>query len=163
MWAEFMAAALVLIYAGAILVTYVFVIMLASEASSDTSTTAKLPECDAVSREPLAASAVGFFLTGLLLFMIFNKMEAGVSDSGMNQGVGIRDLARYLFDNQAVSMELAGVLLTLGMVGAILIARRQVGTASGVQETFLAPEGLPDVSDDPHSIPVHGVKERDNV
>src|SRR5439155_22776239 len=33
MWAEFMAAALVLIYAGAILVTYVFVIMLAAEAA----------------------------------------------------------------------------------------------------------------------------------
>ena len=32
LWAEFMAAALVLIYAGAILVTYVFVIMLAAEA-----------------------------------------------------------------------------------------------------------------------------------
>jgi NADH-quinone oxidoreductase subunit J len=31
LWAEFMAAALVLIYAGAILITYVFVIMLASE------------------------------------------------------------------------------------------------------------------------------------
>ena len=30
LWAEFMAAALVLIYAGAILVTYVFVIMLAA-------------------------------------------------------------------------------------------------------------------------------------
>ena len=34
MWAEFMAAALVLIYAGAILITYVFVIMLASQATS---------------------------------------------------------------------------------------------------------------------------------
>ena len=34
LWAEFMAAALVLIYAGAILVTYVFVIMLAAEASA---------------------------------------------------------------------------------------------------------------------------------
>src|SRR4051812_35689133 len=33
LWAEFMAAALVLIYAGAILVTYVFVIMLAAEAA----------------------------------------------------------------------------------------------------------------------------------
>src|SRR5688500_6314815 len=33
MWAEFMAAALVIIYAGAILVTYVFVIMLASQAT----------------------------------------------------------------------------------------------------------------------------------
>ena len=33
LWAEFMAAALVLIYAGAILITYVFVIMLASSAA----------------------------------------------------------------------------------------------------------------------------------
>src|SRR5688500_7524070 len=33
MWAEFMAAALVLIYAGAILVTYVFVIMLAASST----------------------------------------------------------------------------------------------------------------------------------
>jgi NADH-quinone oxidoreductase subunit J len=38
MWAEFMAAALVLIYAGAILVTYVFVIMLAAEAQPETTT-----------------------------------------------------------------------------------------------------------------------------
>ena len=36
LWAEFMAAALVLIYAGAILITYVFVIMLASQATSPT-------------------------------------------------------------------------------------------------------------------------------
>src|SRR5438067_2846140 len=33
LWAEFMAATLVLIYAGAILVTYVFVIMLAAQAA----------------------------------------------------------------------------------------------------------------------------------
>src|SRR5450432_786146 len=36
LWAEFMAAALILIYAGAILITYVFVIMLASEATPGT-------------------------------------------------------------------------------------------------------------------------------
>ena len=35
LWAEFMAAALVLIYAGAILVTYVFVIMLASSSARE--------------------------------------------------------------------------------------------------------------------------------
>jgi NADH-quinone oxidoreductase subunit J len=159
MWAEFMAAALVMIYAGAILVTYVFVIMLASEASSENATSA-LPECDAVSREPLAASAVGFFLTGLLLFLIFNRMDQKIPASPTEQSSGMRDLARYVFENQVVSMELAGILLTLGMVGAILIARRQVGTASGVQETFTVPDAVPDVSDDPHSIPVHGSKER---
>src|SRR5947207_13973802 len=57
LWAEFMAAALVLIYAGAILVTYVFVIMLAAEAAPSGAVAARrdLAEHDAVSREPILA------------------------------------------------------------------------------------------------------------
>ncbi len=71
--AEFMAAALVLIYAGAILITYVFVIMLASQARSPGTTANVLSEYDAVSREPLAAAVVGFALMGILLFVIFDR------------------------------------------------------------------------------------------
>ena len=71
--AEFMAAALVLIYAGAILITYVFVIMLASQARAPSSTASFLSEYDTVSREPMIASMVGFALMGLLIFVIFNR------------------------------------------------------------------------------------------
>src|SRR5687768_13956392 len=73
LWAEFMAAALVLIYAGAILVTYVFVIMLAAEAASPAGPNGgveRVSETDAVSREPILASAVGFTLMGVILFVI---------------------------------------------------------------------------------------------
>ncbi|HEY0007471.1 MAG TPA: NADH-quinone oxidoreductase subunit J [Tepidisphaeraceae bacterium] len=76
MWAEFMAAALVLIYAGAILITYVFVIMLASEAVGDRpeDTAAQMAsEHDAVSRNPLGAAIVGFTIAGLLIFLITDK------------------------------------------------------------------------------------------
>ena len=61
MYAEFMAAALVMIYAGAILITYVFVIMLASSASAPEGkpALAALGEYDAVSREPFVASLRG--------------------------------------------------------------------------------------------------------
>src|SRR2546421_933286 len=77
LWAEFMAAALVLIYAGAILVTYVFVIMLAAEAAPSGAVPARrdLAEHDAVSREPILACAVGFALMGILLFVIFDKAQ----------------------------------------------------------------------------------------
>ena len=53
-WAEFMAAAIVLIYAGAILITYVFVIMLASEAVAGTPAAAGeyVAAHDGVSRDP---------------------------------------------------------------------------------------------------------------
>ena len=73
LWAEFMAAALVLIYAGAILVTYVFVIMLASEAAQPGTGARNLTEHDRVSRDPMIAAAVGFALMGVMLFVIFDK------------------------------------------------------------------------------------------
>ena len=77
MRAEFMAAALVLIYAGAILITYVFVIMLASEATTGGVGSAQEPvtEHDAYSREPFAAAAIGFAVLGVLLLVIFDKSE----------------------------------------------------------------------------------------
>ena len=74
LWAEFMAAALVLIYAGAILVTYVFVIMLAARAGAG----GELADCDhAVSREPLRRPHLGFGLMALLLYVIFDRAPQG--------------------------------------------------------------------------------------
>src|SRR5256886_10701634 len=76
LWAEFMAAALILIYAGAILVTYVFVIMLAAEASAPGAGTRGFLEHDVVARDPVIAAAVGFALMGVLLFVLFDKAQA---------------------------------------------------------------------------------------
>src|SRR5690348_16323682 len=74
MQAEFMAAALVIIYAGAILITYVFVIMLASQ-SHTPGTTPSVSDYDATSRDRVIASAVGFVLMGTLIFVIFDKTD----------------------------------------------------------------------------------------
>lgn len=68
--AEFMAFALIIIYAGAILITYLFVIMLATQAPSEEETD-RLSEYDAVAREPLAASVIGFVLLAVLTTMLF--------------------------------------------------------------------------------------------
>jgi NADH-quinone oxidoreductase subunit J len=157
LWAEFMAAALILIYAGAILVTYVFVIMLAAQASNQ-SAEQDTAEYDQVSREPVVASAIGFTLMAVLLLLIFDKASvASVPTFDVpDQGVGVRDLGQYLFSKQLVTLELAGVILTLAMVGAILIARRQVSSESGVQEVFKTSAALPDVESDPHTIPIYG-------
>jgi NADH-quinone oxidoreductase subunit J len=177
-----MAAALVIIYAGAILVTYVFVIMLASQAAPAGTTPMheQLADHDAMSREPIAASAVGFALLGVLLFVIFDrsagtlreepparpaqtaaatvppKTAAGFIPHGATQRLG-----EYLFDKQLVNLELAGLLLTVAMVGAIVIARKRVViTTGGVDtsraEVLTAP--MTPVDDNPHSIPVVGTE-----
>jgi NADH-quinone oxidoreductase subunit J len=166
LWAEFMAAALVIIYAGAILVTYVFVIMLATKSSppgaEEGNEVGALAEYDAISREPLLASAVGFTLMGVLLFVIFDRAptfppvtpQAAVATGAAAPG-SVQMLGQYLFRNQIVNLELAGLILTIAMVGAILIARRQViVTGQAPAEVLLGP--ATPVDDNPHSIPVYG-------
>lgn len=169
--AEFMAAALVVIYAGAILVTYVFVIMLAVQAQTVDSATAarQMADYDANSRDPFIASAIGFALMGVLLFVIFDKAEAIspqperialMADIGAVPRVSgnTQELAVYLFDNQQVSLELAGLLLTIAMVGAIIIARRRVLRTEPQRPAPVEAVVFPatPVDDNPHSIPVYG-------
>jgi NADH-quinone oxidoreductase subunit J len=174
LWAEFMAAALILIYAGAILITYVFVIMLASQTSGQTKPLKAVTECDAVSREPLVASAVGFALMGVLLFVVYDKAypiapasQAGATpcstvplEGSEAQGGSTQALGWFLFNNHLVNLELAGLILTVSMVGAIVIARRRVvGSADAFEpstETFTAP--ATPIDDNPHSIPVYGTE-----
>jgi NADH-quinone oxidoreductase subunit J len=176
LWAEFMAAALVLIYAGAILVTYVFVIMLAAQASAPgESAAARMGEYDTASREPFVAAVAGFAIMGMLLFVIFDKANglippldrvghqvtgdarvhdlADVPNAGNTQELGV-----YLFRDQLVNLELASVLLTVSMVGAILIARRRVylpGVQAGLEPEVITASATP-IDDNPHSIPVYG-------
>jgi NADH:ubiquinone oxidoreductase subunit 6 (subunit J) len=60
--APFLMAATVIIYAGAIIVTFLFVLMLAQQEGRS--------DADFRSREPLLASAAGFVLLGALLYVL---------------------------------------------------------------------------------------------
>lgn len=174
LWAEFMAAALVLIYAGAILVTYVFVIMLAAEATPASGPMAGISEHDVISRDPIMAATIGLAMMAVLLFVIFDR-ASGVAGQGAIVVVPppalrspavqdvianspTRQLGVYLFSNHLVNLELAGLILTLAMIGAIVIARRQVveGQALAPHETREVIAPMTPISDDPHSIPVVG-------
>ncbi len=168
LWAEFMAAALVVIYAGAILVTYVFVIMLAQQTQVPGQSANVLAVYDRTSREPVMAAAVGFTLMGILLFVIFDRAQRIDAPHATAEMANVdspfegstQQLGHYLFEHQMVNLELAGLLLTISMVGAIVIARRRVimiGSEAHIVESE-SPEIIsakpPRVDDNPHSIPV---------
>ena len=74
--AEFMAFALVIVYAGAILITYLFVLMLAQQSPTPGAEDAGGAEYDRVPREPLAATVVGFLLLAVLTDMIAGASSA---------------------------------------------------------------------------------------
>ena len=63
--AEFVAFALIIVYAGAILITYMFVLMLATQAT-DSEHPQTQAASDRIPREPAAAVAVGFLLLALV-------------------------------------------------------------------------------------------------
>lgn len=68
--AEFMAFSLIIVYAGAILITYLFVIMLATQAPEEGEIEA-LADYDTSAREPVAATVAGFLLLALLTTFMF--------------------------------------------------------------------------------------------
>lgn len=72
--AEFIAFALIIVYAGAILITYMFVLMLAQQ-SSDSENPSGRAEYDVNPREPGAAAVVGFIMLTLLSSMIYEGMH----------------------------------------------------------------------------------------
>lgn len=135
--AEFLGAALVIVYAGAILVTYVFVIMLAQPSDAEMLTRGGPLDYDAEAREPALAVTAGFLLIAVLGGMLLGRSwPAAASESaavGNTLGVGQVMLTRY-----AVSVELAGVLLLVAIVGAIALARKIVAPESGAR----APEEM---------------------
>lgn len=169
LWAEFLAAAIVIIYAGAILVTYTFVIMLASEASGKglvSSVAGKVHEFehDTDSRSPVLACLAGFVVMGTMLFVIFDRAQGLVvhgpiqPDSSAKVAGGIQQLGVYLFSHQAVALQLAGLILTLAMVGALVIARKRVLLSEEERLTGDLPETAPytPADDNPHSLAVTG-------
>ena len=164
--AEFVAIAMVIIYGGAILVTYVFVIMLATH-SGDPQQTEDAPPYDRIAREPVPAVAAGFLLLAVLLSVAFDAdrikpnsdsrglAAAAIIDGDANLGLKPilserpdRRLARRrgddpadssalhnverigldLFRGHPLGLELAGVILLVALIGAVVFARVPIET-----------------------------------
>lgn len=90
--AEFMAFALIIIYAGAILITYLFVIMLATQAPREGEDLGLVSPYDAYAREPAAAVASGFVLLGVLTGMMASGVP-NLTRTGGGSGLAWQDSA----------------------------------------------------------------------
>lgn len=89
--AEFMAFALIIIYAGAILITYIFVIMLATQAPTGNAPDL-LDEADAVSREPIVGAVLGFVLVAVISTMLLNGVAQMRPPTGFVPDAVLADL-----------------------------------------------------------------------
>lgn len=118
MSAEFLSTALVVIYAGAILVTYVFVIMLAQQSTGPAT-------YDRIAREPLIGVLSGLILLGVIAAQITAEVPPTAGPETTALPGTTSPIGTHLLTYYAVAVEVAGVLLLAAMVGAIAIARRR--------------------------------------
>lgn len=145
--AEFLSAATIIVYAGAIVVTFLFVIMLAQPQGA--------ARYDRHSREPLLVSATGLVLASVLVGTLhFSARFEGQGDrlrpsfrpsaesiqeiaakdqygSLPRAGEALEDqhvagLGKTLFVDHVASVEVIGILLLAAVVGAMLIAGHKV-------------------------------------
>jgi NADH:ubiquinone oxidoreductase subunit 6 (subunit J) len=140
--AEFVAAAQVIVYAGAVMVLYVFVVAYVGEA-----TEMPLTAHAGASLRPLSLLFAGALLVELFIAILGSGIaalgEEGVNwfrEFGTPQQIGALFLTRFL-----LAFELASLLLLIAAVGAVILARRRVGIEPGpevisVADVFRAPE-----------------------
>jgi NADH-quinone oxidoreductase subunit J len=153
--AYFLAAVQVIVYAGAVVVLFLFVIMLLG-----------VDRAQELDRDPLVgqrATAViaGVAVLGLSLTVL---LAAGERATGARSQMGpldrgvpdITQLGRVLFTDYVFAFEITAVLLTVAVIGAVVLARRPSGPPIDLEDF---PEGtaadhldrgpVPDRADEP--------------
>jgi NADH-quinone oxidoreductase subunit J len=115
--AEFLAAVQLIVYAGAILILYLFVVMLLN-----------------VDRESRAVRANRFWpwimffgliiLAEIAFLVLRGSFPADTGRTVMAPGAGVKELGIELYTNYLVPFEVASVILLVGLVGAVMLAKK---------------------------------------
>lgn len=116
--AEFLAAVQLIVYAGAILILYLFVVMLLN-----------------VDRESAAPRAnrfwpwmagFGVLIAGEALLLISRGAFPVEDGQSMRLAGGVRELGETLYQRYLVPFEIASLILLVGLVGAVMLAKKNV-------------------------------------
>ncbi len=121
--ADFVAALQIVVYAGAILVVFLFVIMLLNLQHDE-------PE---VHRPAWTLAAVtGTGLLALSLVYLFGRADVALPGPGMDTAVAagfgsIEMVGVRLFTHYVFQFEVTGLLMLAAVIGAVVLAKRRVG------------------------------------
>lgn len=126
--AEMLAAIQVIVYAGAVVILFLFVIMLLGPVA------AQEPDArGAISRYVGAVVMLGAAIAGLLAIVgsgggVPTQLAAPVGGMGSVEAIG-----KEMFGRGVVAFQITGLLLLVGVVGAMAVARGRHGDASATR------------------------------
>ena len=116
--AEFIAVVQVLVYAGAIMVLFLFVIMLLNLGA--------LPNLEHVDFKKSMGFVLGVVILAQLVFLGATAVEnfpVGASDAQLTGSASA--IAKELFTRYALPFEMIGILLLVATIGALMLAKRR--------------------------------------
>ena len=130
--AHFLAAVQVIVYAGAIVVLFLFVIMLLGVDRAQNLELSILP----IQRWAALVFAAGSLLLLIGLIVVVNEPVTGAEAMGgaASGDENVRLLARSLFSDHVYAFELTSLLLVIAVIGAVVLARKPKETQSAVAE-----------------------------
>ncbi len=121
--APFIAMSQITVYAGAIMVLFLFVIMLLGAENLTSSPSQAMPW-----QRPLAF-ILAITLTVESVYLIFAraKLDTVITapDAATNSMESLREMAMTLFDKFLLPFEVTSILLLVAMVGAIVLAKKE--------------------------------------
>jgi NADH-quinone oxidoreductase subunit J len=115
--AEFLAVAQVIVYAGAIMVLFIFAIMLLIPGRSEVGP-------DPLGRQRMLALPFAALL-GLAIVVVLASAGGRAAPPGAPVGAGT--IGRLLFTDYLLPFEVTSVLLLAALVGALTLAKRRIG------------------------------------
>jgi NADH-quinone oxidoreductase subunit J len=120
--AEFLAAAQIIVYAGAIMVLFTLVVMLLNAGREERT------------RGSRVASLIGFPAVVVILALIATVILhlQGLGTASMNQGItSTEELSVVLFTKLLLPFEVTSVLILIAILGAVALARHGHGDQAG--------------------------------
>ena len=110
----------VMVYAAGIVLVYVFVVILVN--------LKRAPEehVDPNRRSALGGIVAAIVLAELVLVGVTNAIQPGTSSYGKSQAGSVENVAMALFTNYLIPFEVASMLLLVAMVGAIILAKKEL-------------------------------------
>lgn len=118
--AAFIAAVQILVYAGAVMVLFVFVIMLLNAGTEERTNWSKLAK-------PTGVAFGGFLLLAIAYLFLRSPIGASVANGPgavSNSGVSTRALSLSIFQQYLLPFEATSILILIALLGALILARR---------------------------------------
>jgi len=118
--ASFIGVVQILVYAGAIMVLFLFVIMLLNLSA--------LPQLQEIDWARVVAFVVGVVVLSQLLYVVALGFDLGVEPVSAEAAAevgGADTLGKVLYTRYALHLEVAAILLLAATVGAVMLAQRR--------------------------------------